>query len=229
MKSDKLLKPFGDFIVFSCEFLTTELRKHNDNRIILFGICCLIVYRYGSSGSFMLRKKFQRLGIAPFASCTSEHIHLVSPLLLLSVGVDHLWIYRGGLNFYPHWNSRRRSCSEEGWQNSDSGFRFVTHENPPKKNASVDGRVLLTHGYGLRGAVDMNNHDHGALLGQVLQRPQQRAPPVLLVDGHENLVYRRRAARREHSSGETLHLRRSWHGDGWAGGRAGTPAPPALW
>ena len=30
--------------------------------------------------------------------------------------------------------------------------------------------------------------DCGAIFGQVLERPQEGAPPVLLDDGHENLV-----------------------------------------
>jgi hypothetical protein len=56
----------------------------------------------------------------------------------------------------------------------------------------------LTHGDHLRGAVDMSNHDLGAILGQVLQRPLQGALAVLHVRGDcdKHLVRRRRQRRR---------------------------------
>jgi len=82
------------------------------------------------------------------------------------------------------------------------GLEF-TAQGKETHNTIVNG--VLTYGDGLRRTVDMRHRDHGVLLGQVPERPQQRAAPVHLVNGHENPVPRRRAPLPVRSTGAALH------------------------
>jgi len=82
------------------------------------------------------------------------------------------------------------------------GFEFIAQAKEAH-NSIVNG--ILTYGDALRRTVDMSHRDHGVLLGQVPERPQQRAAPVHLVNGHENPVPRRRAPLPVRSTGAALH------------------------